>query len=50
MTVDYLFYGYLAGFLLLGLFVLRLALRLGALEKRLARLGGQDERGNTGTL
>ena len=38
--MNYLFFGYLAGFLLVAGFVARLALRLGALEQRLSRLAG----------
>ncbi len=37
-TVGYLFWGYLAGFLLIGFWVARLATRLAGLEKRLSRL------------
>jgi CcmD family protein len=36
--MNFLFLGYLAGFLLIGAWVARLAVRLGTLEKRLSRL------------
>lgn len=38
-TLNYLFWGYLAGFVLLAFWIGRLAVRLGALERRLTRLG-----------
>jgi hypothetical protein len=37
-TVNYLFWGYLAGFLLLAVWIGRLAVRLSALGKRMERL------------
>lgn len=42
MTLDYLFWGYLAGFLLIALYVVRLASRLGSLERRLGRLSAEE--------
>lgn len=37
-TVGYLFWAYLAGFLIVALWVGRLAVRLSSLEKRLRRI------------
>ncbi len=36
--MNYLFFAYLAGFLLIAAWVARLAVRLGTLERRLSRL------------
>ena len=35
MTLDYMFWGFLAGFVLIALYVVRLGLRLAGLERRL---------------
>ncbi len=43
-TVSYLFWAFLAGFVLVGAWVARLAVRLGSLEQRLSRLAGPKER------
>jgi hypothetical protein len=43
-TVRYLFWGYLAGFLLLGIWIGRLAVRLSALARRMDRLAPPGSR------
>ncbi len=42
-TVRYLFWGYFAGFALLGLWIARLAVRLAALSRRVERLSPPDK-------
>jgi CcmD family protein len=42
-TVNYLFWAYAAGFLLVAVWVGRLAVRLASLEKRLSRLDGSPK-------
>ncbi len=43
-TLSWMFWGYLAGFLLVAAWVARLALRLRAIERRLERLGPGNRR------
>jgi CcmD family protein len=38
MTLDYMFWGFLAGFVLIALYVVRLGVRLAGLERRLRDL------------
>ncbi|MBP7146770.1 MAG: CcmD family protein [Acidobacteria bacterium] len=44
MTTQYLFWGYLAGFVLVAAFVARLAFKLSNLERRLEQLQRERER------
>ena len=41
-TINYMFGGFLAGFLLIAVWVGRLAFRLGALSRRMDRLNSPD--------
>jgi CcmD family protein len=38
MTLDYMFWGFLAGFVLIALYLIRLGVRLAGLERRIRDL------------